>query len=416
MSVEQSPMEGQWFGTYQGAFVATAILNLDRRKDGYAGTGILLPTDQSLPNVIYAVSLRHRSSDDAELNFVGHADLTGCFSNGAFKPTTADPAALKESFPTVEVDTSRKSLVCNRSVDGLTLIATSDGQRIGEATVQRHSGPRSLTNVAIVERSWDEFKKEIAQQSRTGHLARNIFRGQSEKWAIRTAFHRAHRYDVLRFASEDYNRLRAAISAVIGFPADMTEGERLGAYLGIAQHHGYPTPLLDWTKSPYVAAYFACRDACTSRTCKPTVFLFDRTAWYEDKQRVLFDIGDPRPGLGFLEPMPVRNSRLIPQQSVLMHCNVDALEDFSTAPGLKASGSYMKAFSLSGDPIAILKDLHMMGMNAASLFPGLDGMCRGVFENSLDVIDAIDADSKPLANQELKLPVSVAGAREFPAK
>jgi len=98
---------------------------------------------------------------------------------------------------------------------------------------------------------WDEYKKHVGFLSEGGY----IFRGQREPWKLRTTFHRRKRYDLWRFSNEDIPKLHLRLVGGTKHVFNLRDAQEYGAFLSLTQHHGFPTPLLDWTYSSYVAAF-----------------------------------------------------------------------------------------------------------------------------------------------------------------
>lgn len=139
--------------------------------------------------------------------------------------------------------------------------------------------------------SWAEFERELrVVRERYGVYRRELsdgqlferrnmvlFRGQeNETWPLLTTLERKsnRQFNVMSYMSLAL-RARNELESFTGHtwtvpPYPEVEREirdkqdpavvHLPAYdfLVYLRHHGYPSPLLDWTESPYIAAYFAC--------------------------------------------------------------------------------------------------------------------------------------------------------------
>jgi hypothetical protein len=226
--------------------------------------------------------------------------------------------------------------------------------------------------------TWDEFKKRIASFKPSDGL---LFRGQhSNAYPLTTSFHRTGRNNMLRYF-DDIERLRHHVNA-ISQRYYSTSREDLLALLSLAQHHGFPTPLLDWTSSPYVSAFFAFNLFNNSPNFEPPavrIFIFDRVEWAQLKRQQATSIKDPWPDLQFLHPPAHNNPRYYPQQSMAAFSNVEDIEGFIASVEAKSPKRFLRRFDIHGTERKKAEcDLRFMGITAASLFPGFDGICRSL--------------------------------------
>lgn len=268
--------------------------------------------------------------------------------------------------------------------DNIGFIAIADGSTIsGDWIAQPGThGTFRVENTLGVETtatkmSWPEVKGEIAKRISTGQ-PELWFRGQSSNsWQLNTSFHRLHRYDLFRFCEEAMEPLRREIGSRIGRRFDLANSEELGALLSIAQHHGFPTPLLDWTASPYIAAYFAVAGKIADGDAR--LFFFDIDKWRQLKQPK--SLTNPAPAISACEFEPYDNPRHLPQQSRHILSNVADIEGFMHIVGRQKNIEYLQRIDIpASERQSALKDLRYMGITAATLFPGLDGACKALRE------------------------------------
>lgn len=237
---------------------------------------------------------------------------------------------------------------------------------------------------------WSELRQLLDEFSENW-----VFRGQSDaRWELQNAIERT-----------DFVGLHGAVEAE--FVAEFQRGarnyltrdqipEHLIEWLALMQHHGAPTRLLDFTKAPFIAAYFAYEIcdivaseyiglwAINIHYLKTRALDELRRDYAEDLQQdgafiheKLFERifhEHQRPLVFPVEPFRM-NRRYSLQQSIFVSTGVAAqpfMEQLSFL-GAEMERAVVKIELPSALQKPVLRELQRMNLHRASLFPDLDG-------------------------------------------
>lgn len=158
-------------------------------------------------------------------------------------------------------------------------------------------------------------------------------------------------------------------------------GEDEWEWMAIGQHHGLPTRMLDWSRNPLVAAYFAVEREILKHELKK---YSGNSAIYAFKGKTviskgnLFDINTKYKNGPFKikkteKFVPAHLDKRITAQSGIFTIHHD--------PTIKYPNEIEPLFKLtipSNQRKIWKKRLHSLGINRASLFPDLDNLCSHI--------------------------------------
>lgn len=256
--------------------------------------------------------------------------------------------------------------------------------------------------------TWADFEALMTKGTHKPHHSRPLFRGQKRaSWALQTTLERytglsdysAHNY---------YNAIRSAARAIETAMGKRFEVESADsrippifrlpdgyAFMAYLRQNGFPSPLLDWTRSPYVAAFFAFHYA--DHREEDSVAIFEYVE-YSDRGKTSDSIGT----IQALGPWIATDRKHLLQQSEYTVCRTDeknqvkyVSHDRVFAKGHEKQDILTKYVLPAAEKSQVMRRLSVMNINAYALFETTQGLME---------LLANDVIGEQLSGQETGIP------------
>ena len=366
-------MNGYWYGTYSGSNSGQMVVELDDVGSHFEGYAYVYDAKPGWPSTFATI----RTANKASKSLFKSQLLP-------LHPETFEPTQwqlLASRFPGVNFPTEA-NVDYQWSATDLRLDWVTNIQTYGSAYLPRSNVGQPSACTLLQVANWAEFKNYVAQLE---HY-RFIYRGQIKPHRLCTPFHRTGRGDLRKYLMSDIATVHANLTARTNHFFDLRNPVENASFLHLIQHHGYPTLLLDWSYSPFVAAYFAYHRIKSSDASKAVeddkvrIFVFDKRQWCLDFPQIL-NTSVRWPHFSIVEPVAIENERMVPQQALSSFTTVDDIETFIHRKEKEAGKCYLEVIDLPlRERDAVVRERRLMGITAGSLFPGLDGACQELRE------------------------------------
>ena len=232
--------------------------------------------------------------------------------------------------------------------------------------------------------SWDEYKAAVSAQ--TQNYRKYIDRGQSNSdWVLSTTIHRTGKItthsDFLFYFKNILPFVQEPVETWDGSRRDISDPLQLASFLAFLQHHGFPTPLLDWTFSPYIAAYFAFEGVnyFSPQYETAAIYTFNQEEWLKAYKQIYdFEIEDPH--VTILLPTYRGNPKQMLQQGTFIFTNQTNIEGHIQHNG-KYPGQFLQKYEISvKERSKVFKELNAMNITAMQLAPSMESVCKKAYE------------------------------------